>query len=103
VTDTFKGISGAPGTSAGGSYSGGRFSEHYINAPQNDLIELFQDALDPSKGKTKKIILEYLKELLGRHTKTRVPKLLKVCQMVCIISPHYRQKLPLINRDKCVN
>ena len=68
MTDPVKGISGAQGTSAGGSYSGGGFSEHHKNrgptAPQSDLIEISQDARDRSKGKTKRSILEYLKELL---------------------------------------
>ena len=69
MTDPVKGISGAQGTSAGGSYSGGSFSEHHkkrgATAPQSDLIEISQDARDRSTGKTKKGILEYLKDLLG--------------------------------------
>jgi hypothetical protein len=69
MTDPIKGISGAQGTAAGGSYSGGSFSEHHKKkdptSPQNDLIEISQDARDRSTGKTKKNILEYLKELLG--------------------------------------
>jgi hypothetical protein len=48
MTDPVKGISGAQGTSAGGSYSGGCFSEHHKKigptAPQSDLIEISQDA-----------------------------------------------------------
>jgi len=68
MTDPVKGVSGAQGTSAGGSYSGGSFSDHHkkrgTNAPQNDLIEISQDARDRSSGKTKKSIMEYLKELL---------------------------------------
>ena len=68
MTDPVKGISGAQGTSAGGSFSGG-FSEHHKKreevAPQVDLIEISQDARDRSTGKSKKGILEYLKELLG--------------------------------------
>jgi hypothetical protein len=68
MTDPVKGISGAQGTSAGGSYSGGRFSEehkkHGTTEPQKDLIEISQDARDRSTGKKKKSILEYLKELL---------------------------------------
>ena len=66
MTDPVKGIGGAQGTSAGGSYSGGSFSEHHkksgASGPQGDLIEISQDARDRSKGKTKSRILEYLKE-----------------------------------------
>jgi hypothetical protein len=70
MTDPVKGISGTQGTSAGGSYSGGSFSEGhkktgYVYPPQVDLIEISKDARDRSKGKTRKNILEYLKELLG--------------------------------------
>ena len=69
MTDPVKGISGAQGASSGGSYSGGSFSEHHKKrsaaSPQDDLIEISQDARDRSKGKTKKNILDYLKELLG--------------------------------------
>lgn len=69
MTDPVKGISGAQGTSAGGSYSGGAFSEHHkkkgATAPKDDLIEISQDARDRSTGKTRKNILEYLKELFG--------------------------------------
>jgi|GEM_PF-2622197 len=69
MTDPVKGISGAQGTSAGGSYSGGSFSERHKQrgtmAPQADLIEISQDARDRSKGKTKRGLLDYLKELLG--------------------------------------
>ena len=68
MTDPVRGVSGAQGTSAGGSYSGGSFSEQHkkrIVAPQADLIEISQDARDRSTGKKKRGILEYLKELLG--------------------------------------
>ena len=69
MTDPVKGISGTQGTTAGGKYSGGAFSEHHkrkgTTAPQSDLIEISQDARDRLTGKTKKNILEYLKELLG--------------------------------------
>lgn len=69
MTDPVKGVSGARGTSAGGNYSGGTSSEGHkkrgVTAPQVDLIEISQDARDRSKGKTKKSILDYLKELLG--------------------------------------
>lgn len=69
MTDPVKGVSGAQGTSAGGNYSGGGFSEHNkkrsATAPQEDLIEISKDARDRSTGKTKKSILEYLKEMLG--------------------------------------
>jgi hypothetical protein len=68
MTDPVKGISGAQGTSAGGSYSGGRFSEggkkRGATVPQADLIEISQDARDRSTGKKKKGLLEYLKEML---------------------------------------
>lgn len=69
MTDPVKGISGSQGTSPGGHYSGGSFSEHHKKrgtpAPQPDLIEISQDARDRSVGKTKKGLLDYLKELLG--------------------------------------
>jgi len=68
MTDPVKGISGALGTSAGGNYSGGSFSGGHNKkeptAPQADLVEISQDARDRSKGKTRKSILAYLKELL---------------------------------------
>ena len=68
MTDPVRGISGTQGTSAGGNYSGGSFSEGHKKrgaiAAQNDLIEISQDARDRSTGKKKKCILEYLKELL---------------------------------------
>ena len=68
MTDPVKGISGTPGASAGGNYSGGGFSGHHKKkspaAPQDDLIEISQSARDRSEGKKKKSILEYLKELL---------------------------------------
>jgi hypothetical protein len=69
MTDPVQGISGSHGTSAGGSYSGGSFSEHHhkkgATAPEADLIEISQAARDRAEGKTKKNIVEYLKELLG--------------------------------------
>lgn len=69
MTDPVKEISGAQRSPAGGSYSGGSFSGGHNKkgapAPQVDLIEISQDARDRSKGKTRKNILEYLKELLG--------------------------------------
>jgi len=68
MTDPINRVSGAQGTSAGGSYSGG-FSEHHKKRgapePQKDLIEISQDARDRLQGKTRKSLLEYLKELLG--------------------------------------
>ncbi|HXE97110.1 MAG TPA: hypothetical protein VN642_11925 [Dongiaceae bacterium] len=68
MPDSVKGIDGAQGTTAGGNYSGGSFSEHHkkkvVPAPQKDLIEISQDARDRSKGKTRKSILDYLRELL---------------------------------------
>lgn len=69
MTDPVKGISGTQGTSAGGSYSGGSFSEHHKKrgaaTPQDDLIEISKDARDRANGTKKKGIIEYLKELLG--------------------------------------
>lgn len=69
MTDPVKGISGTQGPSAGGRYSGGSFSEEHkkrgATAPQDDLIEISQDARDRSTGKKKKGILEYLKEMLA--------------------------------------
>ena len=69
MTDPVHGVSGTQGTSTGGSYSGGSTSEHHkkrgTTAPQDDLIEISQDARDRSEGKTKKSLLESLKELLG--------------------------------------
>ncbi len=69
MTDPVKGISGTQGPSAGGSYSGGSFSEGHKKrgapAPQNDLIEISRDARNRLKGTTKKSLLEYLKELFG--------------------------------------
>ena len=68
MTDQVRGISGTQGPSAGGSYSGGSFSEGHKKrgtaAPQADLIEISQDARDRSTGKKKKGLLEYLKEML---------------------------------------
>ncbi|NTX00026.1 MAG: hypothetical protein HGB35_08910 [Geobacteraceae bacterium] len=68
MTDPVKGISGTQGTSAGGSFSGGGFpgghKKRGPTAPQDDLIEISQDARDRSTGKKKKGLLEYLKELL---------------------------------------
>lgn len=68
MTDPVKGISGTQGPSAGGSYSGGSFSEGHKKrgaaAPQVDLIEISQDARDRSTGRKKKGILDYLRELL---------------------------------------
>ena len=68
MTDPIKGISGAQETSAGGNYSGGRFSEdhtkHSVPKPQKDLIEISQGARDRSTGKKKKGLLEYLREWL---------------------------------------
>lgn len=67
MTDPVRGISGTQGTAAGGSYSGGGFSEGHKKrgetSAQVDLIEISQDARDRSTGKKKKGILEYLKEL----------------------------------------
>ncbi|MEI7816266.1 MAG: hypothetical protein WCI45_03635 [Desulfuromonadales bacterium] len=69
MTDPVKSISESQGTSAGGNYSGGGFSEHHKKKgtakQQDDLIEISQDARDRSSGKIKKSIVEYLKELLG--------------------------------------
>lgn len=68
MTDPVKGISGSRGASAGGSHSGGSFSEgHKKQSPsvqQKDLIEISQEARNRLTGKTKKGLLEYLKDLL---------------------------------------
>jgi hypothetical protein len=69
MTDPVKGVSGTQGPGAGGSYSGGTLSDHHKKrgeaGPQNDLIEISQKARNQSKGKAKKGLLEYLKDLLG--------------------------------------
>ncbi len=69
MTDEIKRVGGSQGTSAGGHYSGGSFSGHHKKkgptVPQADLIEISQDARNRSEGKTKKSIVEFLKELLG--------------------------------------
>ena len=69
MTDSINRVSGTQGPSAGGTYSGGSFSEHRKKrdtpGPQADLIEISQDARDRLGGKTKKSLLEYLKELLS--------------------------------------
>ncbi|MDD2273298.1 MAG: hypothetical protein PHP95_15500 [Desulfuromonadaceae bacterium] len=67
MTDPIERVSGTQGPSAGGSYSGG-YPEHHKKraspAPQKDLVEISQDARDRLQGKTRKSLLEYLKELL---------------------------------------
>ena len=67
MTEPVKGISGTQGASAGGSYSGGRFSgdkrKKEAASPQPDLVEISQDARERLTGKKKKNILEYLKDL----------------------------------------
>ncbi len=69
MTDPVGGISGSKGTSPGGTYSGGRFSddhkkkEHHTS--EQDLVEISQDAKDRLSGKKRKSIIEYLRELLG--------------------------------------
>ena len=69
MTDEIKRVEGTHGTSAGGHYSGGSFSGHQKKkgptVPQDDLIEISQDARNRSEGKAKKGIVEFLKELLG--------------------------------------
>jgi hypothetical protein len=69
MTDPVNGISGAQGTTAGGSYSGGGFSggnkKKHVQSTQDDLIEISQDARNRLTGKPKKGLLEYLKNLLG--------------------------------------
>lgn len=67
MTDPIKGVSGAQGTSAGGSYSGGSFSGQHKReerGPQDDLIEISQDARNRARGEKKKGLFDYLKELL---------------------------------------
>jgi len=67
MTDPVNGISGAQGTSSGGSYSGGGFPDRNkkkrVPTPQDDLIEISQDARNRSTGSTKKGLWEYLKSL----------------------------------------
>jgi hypothetical protein len=69
MTDPINGVSGAQGTSAGGSYSGGKFSgehkKHGTPAPQSDFVEISRDARDRAVVKKKKSIMEYLREWLG--------------------------------------
>lgn len=70
MTDSVKGISGAQGPSAGGSYSGGTSPDHHkrrsvVVPPQNDLVEISPDARKRAQGNAKKSLVEYLKELLG--------------------------------------
>lgn len=68
MTDSVKGVSGTQGASAGGSYSsGGHLADHKkrsAQAPQADLVEISKDALERSKGKKRRSLLEYLIELL---------------------------------------
>lgn len=73
MTDPVNGISGTHGTSAGGNYSGGRFSGDHkkrgATEPQSDLIEISRDARKQLSGKKKKSLLEYLKELFFESLK----------------------------------
>jgi hypothetical protein len=69
MTDPVSGISGTKETSPGGTYSGGSFADEHkkkkSHVPEEDLVEISQDARDRSVGKKNKGIIEYLKELLG--------------------------------------
>ncbi|MDD2850322.1 MAG: hypothetical protein PHY09_00275 [Desulfuromonadaceae bacterium] len=67
MTDSVKQISGARGSLAGGSYSGGGFPQDHKKretvSQQDDLVEISRDARDRAIIKKKKGLLEYLKEL----------------------------------------
>lgn len=69
MTDPVGGISGTKETSPGGTYSGGSTGDQNkkkkSRLPENDLVEISQDARDISTGKKKRSIVDYLKELLG--------------------------------------
>jgi hypothetical protein len=69
MTEPVTSVSGAQGTSAGGSYSGGNRQDGHKKKgpvpPQGDLIEISEDARSRSEGNKSKGIIEYLKELLG--------------------------------------
>jgi hypothetical protein len=68
MTDPVDGISGTRETSSGGTYSGGHSADEHkkkkTREPEHDLVEISQNARDRSSGKTRKSILDYLKELL---------------------------------------
>lgn len=68
MTDSIRGVSGTQGTSAGGSHGSGGFSGNHrkkgAGGAHGDLIEISQDARERSRGKEKKSILDFLKELL---------------------------------------
>lgn len=68
MTDPINEISGTKNTSAGGTYSGGRSADEHKkkkpNVQEQDLVEISQTARDRSSGKSRKSILDYLKELL---------------------------------------
>ena len=68
MTDPVDRIDGTQGAHSGGKYSGGSFSEGHKKrerpVPQQDLVEISQDARDRLGGKKKKGILDFLKELL---------------------------------------
>lgn len=64
MTDPVSGVSGTTETSAGGTYSGGAFSEERKKRKSEvqgkDLVEISQDARDRLSGRKRKTILEYI-------------------------------------------
>lgn len=68
MTDPVSGVSGTTETTAGGTYSGGAFSEERkkrkAEVQENDLVEISQDARDRLSGRKRKSILEYIADLL---------------------------------------
>lgn len=68
MTDPVNSVSGTRGTTSGGTYSGGGFTENRKKRKEevqkSDLVEISQDARDRSYGKRRKGILEYLRDLL---------------------------------------
>lgn len=68
MTEPVNRIDGTQGAHAGGKYSGGSSSEGHKKReapmPQQDLVEISQDARDRSGGNKKKGILDYLREWL---------------------------------------
>ncbi|MDD2365599.1 MAG: hypothetical protein PHN84_05490 [Desulfuromonadaceae bacterium] len=69
MTDPLNGVSSTEGPSAGGRYSGGKFSEDHKKKKavqyQADLVEISKVARSRSAGRKKKSLLEYLKELFS--------------------------------------
>jgi len=69
MTDPVNSVSGARGTTSGGTFSGSGFTEERkkrkAGVQESDLVEISQDAKDRSSGKKRRSILEYLRELLN--------------------------------------